>query len=774
MAVTANIPGIGVVSVDGAASEATLQALIGAVNSANQSRRRVDNTTADSLKRQANAADEAQASMSTLSKSAGTAAVATSSAMSKINDGFENVSGRFAEIQASASSFGSLMISTAMDIGKEWTRKFDDIRVSPINQAVRTFDTSIQLAATGAKTLGSSFGKLLPDFIGKRVQGGTDAAVDLISGTLSTINQVLGDELNKTIKTQKIFNSAGAVFAGGMSEMRVRAVESGLGLEDFATIVKNNRNDIKAFGGTVADGVVKLNRVTNELSTQTGSSGKALREELLNMGIGLEEQTEITAKYMAQTRQLVGMEKFRTLTTEQLAQGTRKYAEDLKILQEATGKDAKAIMDKARADTQRSSLQARLDEKQSASLTDTFAGLNKFPEEIRGNLQQALIQQLSGGTITDPVVAQSQELTEFIKKLAGNVEAGSGNMVTKTTELTNQLVDTMQKQIKAGDGVFVAAGRVAEFGGSIDANTQKLATFGNALMNMQTVVGDATRTQENLNKTTKSTDPLQEAFNKSQIAASDFAKTMGNLATEALPKYAQMIQATTQATTQAVTASLNFLTGKANIKELAVALAQAVKESLATILKPVEIPRGGQQPQPERRARGGIVETGKNYIVGEEGPELFVAGKDGMILPNSNLKSGLDIDSTKKSFESLVGGLGDTQSLFKNQMNIVKGIQDNFSATIATQQKQKEMQSSKPADLEPITELPSAITKAIEEALNGPAGFNQAVNGLKLQLQDGDQEQIMVLKQQVDKLTELISMTQDNLRINERIANEIS
>lgn len=47
---------------------------------------------------------------------------------------------------------------------------------------------------------------------------------------------------------------------------------------------------------------------------------------------------------------------------------------------------------------------------------------------------------------------------------------------------------------------------------------------------------------------------------------------------------------------------------------------------------------GGSEP--EHRATGGPVTSGKPFLVGEEGPELFVPGTDGRIIPNHKLGSG--------------------------------------------------------------------------------------------------------------------------------------
>lgn len=54
---------------------------------------------------------------------------------------------------------------------------------------------------------------------------------------------------------------------------------------------------------------------------------------------------------------------------------------------------------------------------------------------------------------------------------------------------------------------------------------------------------------------------------------------------------------------------------------------------------------GGSAPSLPGRAAGGSVQSGKTYLVGERGPELFAAGSSGAIIPNHALsgEGGLSI-----------------------------------------------------------------------------------------------------------------------------------
>lgn len=79
------------------------------------------------------------------------------------------------------------------------------------------------------------------------------------------------------------------------------------------------------------------------------------------------------------------------------------------------------------------------------------------------------------------------------------------------------------------------------------------------------------------------------------------------------------------------------LTGKANFKELGRFIMQTIVKSI--IQKFITGPLLGMFDLPGK-AMGGPVSAGKPYIVGERGPELFVPGGTGSIIPNHKLGMG--------------------------------------------------------------------------------------------------------------------------------------
>jgi phage-related minor tail protein len=79
-------------------------------------------------------------------------------------------------------------------------------------------------------------------------------------------------------------------------------------------------------------------------------------------------------------------------------------------------------------------------------------------------------------------------------------------------------------------------------------------------------------------------------------------------------------------------------------------------ESVLTSIAGAIVPVGGA------RAAGGPVDAGTPYLVGEQGPELFVPGASGSIAPNGALNSGANITLNVQT--------PDAQSFLKSQSQV--------------------------------------------------------------------------------------------------------
>ena len=189
-----------------------------------------------------------------------------------------------------------------------------------------------------------SFGKGL-ELFGTAVGVIGKKAADLSAKAL----EYLGKELDRTQKAYKEVTDTGAVLAGGMTELRNRAADAGLDVEQFANAIKNSREDLSMMGMGLGEGAKRMGAVNKELrNSQFGT-------QLQKLGYSMEEQANLSAQVMA-NQNAAGNK--RILSDAAIAAQTAQYGKDLKVLADITGEDAKKAQEKARLQSQEADLLA--------------------------------------------------------------------------------------------------------------------------------------------------------------------------------------------------------------------------------------------------------------------------------------------------------------------------------------------------------------------------------------------------------------------------------
>ena len=189
-----------------------------------------------------------------------------------------------------------------------------------------------------------SFGKGL-ELFGTAVGVIGKKAADLSAKAL----EYLGKELDRTQKAYKEVTDTGAVLAGGMTELRNRAADAGLDVEQFANAIKNSREELSMMGMGLGEGAKRMGAVNKELrNSQFGT-------QLQKLGYSMEEQANLSAQVMA-NQNAAGNK--RILSDAAIAAQTAQYGKDLKVLADITGEDAKKAQEKARLQSQEADLLA--------------------------------------------------------------------------------------------------------------------------------------------------------------------------------------------------------------------------------------------------------------------------------------------------------------------------------------------------------------------------------------------------------------------------------
>jgi hypothetical protein len=212
--------------------------------------------------------------------------------------------------------------------------------------------------------------------------------------------RILSDEVEKTKKSFREITATGAEFAGGMTEMRQHANVAGIGVAEFATVIKAATPELANMGGGIADSAKRIAQVNGVLrKTDMG-------DQLYKLGYTFEQQAELVAGTSAN---LQASGKLESMSREDVARATTQYGKDLKVLADITGKDAKQAAEKARTESLRAAVYGKLDADQRDRLQKVLRGM---PEE----LQKGFLENIAtGGTaITDTATLVAMQANQQI------------------------------------------------------------------------------------------------------------------------------------------------------------------------------------------------------------------------------------------------------------------------------------------------------------------------------------------------------------------------
>ena len=162
--------------------------------------------------------------------------------------------------------------------------------------------------------------------------------------------QVLAAEVEKTVKAFNTASASGAMFADGMTGLRNAANQAGLTVDQFAGVLQKHSTELAALGMGVTEGAKRVGGALD-------AGGKEMKQSLLNMGYGFEEQAGLVAETMKDMKGSGGPLK---ASNAQVAAETQKYAENLRVISGITGEDAKKKMEQVREQGNQLAFQQKL------------------------------------------------------------------------------------------------------------------------------------------------------------------------------------------------------------------------------------------------------------------------------------------------------------------------------------------------------------------------------------------------------------------------------
>jgi len=780
------IPGIGTVTVQNAAEEDTLQSLVAVMlRSVNQQRRQASDYD-QQQKRQSAAAADAADSLNKTAQAARSSETFSTRLFNSMRERIDVARDGLADVGAQAITFGRELAATAANIGLTMTRKFREIDADPITFGAEIANTALTTVGQASRLVGNGLGAMLKSIplAGDALDGLSQTAGgagQLVTEVLKIGNNILAKELGNTVKNIQEFNKMGASFSGGMLEMRQNSYMAGVTLDQFTSVVKTSRESILAFGDNVADGSERIAKNMLYLSVTTGKSGRNLRDELYALGYSYEEQGELSAQYMANLKATMSAEQFRAVTEKQVALGTRQYAEDLKVLADITGKNAKQELERARMVSMQQDILARLDPEQADKFQKQLATM---PEAAKKGFLQLIS---SGGTaITDQATILAMNQNEQYKELIygsyrnlydSNISASQAmDLVGKQTRIAGE----EQKRISRSTGGLI--GTINRFTGSYgelsDMQNQLIAAAGDPEA--------VDRSRKGAKNQAEASDAVTDAMVAAKNATNTFAMELERFAVKLLPGYSKMLKDVLEGTFKLYQKLLPVISGETSPETFRRQLigSRGSVESERHSRQSAELSdlinererlkqRRDQLPEssPERAqiiekidSLGQRIQSMQNSIRELEsrlremniprfaqggiarGPDtghLALLHGDEAVIPLEGMK--VPVELRKASADNL---------------SQIKNIQDGISTKIL--------------ELTQFENLPTAISTAIENTLASSTGLVGSLEQMKKQIADNDQAQLDLMRQHLEKLESLVSSTEDHIRVSERIANEIS
>jgi len=407
------------------------------------------------------------------------------------------------------------MVDASIDYAKGLLGGADGIQT-----ATQMYIASVKAAGETSKLTGNAVGDLggIVMLLVKGPFKWLGAAMSLLGPLLGKVGEraaeleakraeILGAELVKTRKTFQEATGAGALFAGGMGEMRREANRAGLTLQDFSDLVTKNTASLSSMGLNMTDAVKRIGGVSKVL--REGQLGT----ELQNLGISIKDQAGLAAETAAS---LQASGQLRGKSDADVARLTVEYGKDLKVIQEITGEDAKKKLEQARKESLAADIRTQL-----LRTDPTGEGLRRFekvfatvPEELKTGFLQSVAS--GGKAITDVatnVAMANQPAIETYLKASTDLVNNSSVTASQATDLALGIQKTAGEAVAKSSAGFEQVAFAARMTGDamLSSTTGIISKFTEIGIKMEnTSIAETRKLAEDLAHTK---DPLTNTIN---------------------------------------------------------------------------------------------------------------------------------------------------------------------------------------------------------------------------------------------------------------------
>jgi uncharacterized membrane protein YgcG len=330
-------------------------------------------------------------------------------------------------------------------------------------------------------------------------------AIPVVGGLLANVFGAVAAAAEKQLGSFQQLASVGATFGGSMTAMTNAASGAGLTVEQFSKIVSSNGQAMAELGGTTEAGAKRF----ADLGKKMKQSG--LGDELLRLGYSTEGINKGMAGYIAT---MGSSGRLQGASNTQLAQGAATYMKELDGLSKITGQNREDLAkerERLAKDAQVEAAMQHLDEKQRS---DMLTYIQSFPKAQ----QSAIKDMLATGTITSE---EGVKMAAMYPKLASQMQA-HGRTLQAGGQISKEAMNTTRNA-----GIEEARERNKTLKSVGQFNKEMGDTYsGGAELARQKINGLSQATQEQADVAKKASQA--EALEKSKQKLAEFSNTMTN------------------------------------------------------------------------------------------------------------------------------------------------------------------------------------------------------------------------------------------------------
>jgi muramidase (phage lysozyme) len=323
------------------------------------------------------------------------------------------------------------------------------------------------------------------------------------------------DEVQRVVGAYRELGEVGGITGDSMRGLQKDAQALGLSMDTYAKLIARNSETLAATGVTVTAGANTLKGIT--------TAGTEFEDKFLKLGFSFEQQSEFSAKFLAQQRNLT---RINLNDTKALSEANRKYMEQVDELARLTGQSRDKVANELEAMSRELRFGATLAIAEQKGTKDAIVNAAKVLETQGSKEIAEGFKDIFGGATTQ----RSQELMAATGGAAAGLADDLENGRISFGEFMQKFQQSVRETRKAlGADEFER--RVGKLGTVLDPMLVGMRRLDNAQDLSTESLGKAKKEQDEVNKTTgKEIDQIVDA----QKSLRDFAVTMDKIVSDKL------------------------------------------------------------------------------------------------------------------------------------------------------------------------------------------------------------------------------------------------